>query len=200
MKTSNGRRMEARAVDRNADLVARTLEGDAEAYAQIIDNYRGRVYKVVRQKIRRDEEVEDIVQEVFCNAFQRLTSLRDPVALGAWLARIAANTTTQRLRRQQGWERIKDMEPGDVLPTYRQPGDRVADDVVLHVLAAVESLPPAYHSVVNLFHFEGYTCQQIGKALGISHYAAKWRLHEARRRLRANLEPEIDREYVFSRS
>jgi|TARA_B100000809_G_scaffold242859_1_gene267333 RNA polymerase sigma factor (sigma-70 family) len=66
--------------------------------------------------------------------------------------------------------------------------------MVLIMLAAVEALPPAYHRVVNLFHFEGYTCQQIGKALGISHYAAKWRLHEARRRLRVGLEPEFDAE------
>lgn len=185
-------------VGRNADLVARTLNGDGDAFAQIIDNYRGRVYKVVRRQMHRDEEVEEVVQEVFCTAYQRLTSLRDPVALGAWLARIASNTATQRLRRQQVKERIFDMDPGDVLPTYRQPGDRVGDDVVRHLLAAVESLPPAYHRVVNLFHFEGYTCQQIGKALGISHYAAKWRLHEARRRLRDGLKPVVDTESVWS--
>jgi RNA polymerase sigma-70 factor, ECF subfamily len=185
-------------VGRNADLVARTLDGDGEAFAQIMEAYGGRVYKVVRDQMKHDEDVEEIVQEVFCTAYQRLTSLREPLALGAWLARIAANTATQRLRRQQVRARIFDMEPGDVLPTYRQPRTRATDDAVLVMLAAVESLPPAYHRVVNLFHFQGYSCREVGTTLGISRYAVKWRLHEARRRLRAGLEPVLEEIHAWT--
>ena len=55
------------------------------------------------------------------------------------------------------------------------------------LLAAVAALPPRYGHVVTMYHFAGRDCHQIGRALGISHYAVKWRLSEARRRLRGKL-------------
>lgn len=171
----------------NAQLVARCLAGDGEAFGQIVANYRGRVHKVVRQHVFGEDDVEEVVQETFCKAWLQLPTLRSPACLGAWLARIAANAVTQRQRRARVRERLQHMEPGEVLPTYRQGDHSPPNEVLRALLAAVDALPTPYGRVVDLYHFAGQDCRQIGRVLGISHYAVKWRLSEARRRLRGEL-------------
>ena len=59
-------------------LVRKTLAGDSEAFGDLVERYNRLVHGVILHKVRRPDEVEDLVQDVFCKAYQELPSLREP--------------------------------------------------------------------------------------------------------------------------
>ncbi|MCH8992584.1 MAG: hypothetical protein IIA44_12675, partial [Acidobacteria bacterium] len=84
--------------------------------------------------------------------------------------------------------------------TYSDTAEGVADDVAMHLLEAVESLPPPFRRVITMFHFRGDSGPEIADTLGISHSAVKWRLREARRRLRERLSRVVDKDTLWTKA
>ena len=80
--------------------MGQTLAGDSEALGQLIERYNRLVHGVILHKLRKSNEVEDIVQDVFCKAYQELPDLREPEKFAPWLARMAANQAQVWLRRR----------------------------------------------------------------------------------------------------
>lgn len=70
-------------------LIDRILGGDRDAFADLISGYLGLVHGTILNKVRRPDEVEDLVQDVFVKAYQELPNLRERDKFGAWLRRIA---------------------------------------------------------------------------------------------------------------
>ena len=82
-------------------VIRRILSGDREAFGDLVGRYSGLVHGVILNKVRRPDEVEDLVQDVFCKAFEELPKLRDPNRFAPWPARIAQNRAQQWLRQRQ---------------------------------------------------------------------------------------------------
>jgi len=84
-----------------ADLIAAVLRGDAASFEPLIEKYSPRVFGTARRYARRESEVEDIVQEIWIKAFQKLRSFRGEAPFEHWLMRLAVRTCYDFLRSHQ---------------------------------------------------------------------------------------------------
>src|SRR6266540_6008414 len=85
----------------DAELIAAVLNGDAASFEPLVKKYQPRVFATARRYARRESEVEDIVQEVFLKAFQKLGSFRGDAPFEHWLMRLAVRTCYDFLRSHQ---------------------------------------------------------------------------------------------------
>src|SRR5438093_8401608 len=84
-----------------AELIAAVLRGDAGSFEPLVEKYSPRVFATARRYARRESEVEDIVQEVWLKAYQKLRSFRGEAPFEHWLMRLAVRTCYDFLRRHQ---------------------------------------------------------------------------------------------------
>jgi RNA polymerase sigma-70 factor, ECF subfamily len=85
----------------DAEIIAAVLNGDVSAFEPLVVKYQPRVFATARRYARRESEVEDIVQEVFIKAFQKLASFRGEAPFEHWLMRVAVRTCYDFLRKHQ---------------------------------------------------------------------------------------------------
>ena len=78
-------------------LVEKVLAGDRDLFGDLVERYTGLVHGILLEKIRRPDEVEDLVQDTFAQAYEQLATLREPAKFGPWIGRIAANMATDWL-------------------------------------------------------------------------------------------------------
>src|SRR5262244_3515979 len=84
-----------------AELIAAVLKGDAASFEPLVEKYSPRVFATARRYARREDEVEDIVQEVWLKAFQKLRGFRSEAPFEHWLMRLAVRTCYDFLRAHQ---------------------------------------------------------------------------------------------------
>ena len=77
------------------------MAGDRDAFGVLVDRYISLVHGVILERVRRPDEVEDLVQDTFTKVYQRLGTLREPARFGSWTCRVAANLAIDWLQRQR---------------------------------------------------------------------------------------------------
>lgn len=175
-------------------LAAKARAGDADAMEELYLRYRQPVFRVVYRSTRNIDEAEDIVQEVFLKAFERLHTFREQSRFSTWLMRIALNLCTDRARmrhrRQELLEREADHKlawshphPPDPLETTHQNAFREA------FYTALNQLPDHHRQLIILRDLEEMEYEQIAEILGATVGAVKLRVMRARRAFKAKLEP-----------
>ena len=174
-----------------ADLIAAVLKGDAASFEPLIQKYSPRVFATARRYARRDSEVEDIVQEVWLKAFQKLKSFRGEAPFEHWLMRLAVRTCYDFLRghqrnRETNFSELTEPE-GDWLERFVQQPDS-ADE---HANAArqlierlLEQLSPPARLVITLLEIEDRSVKEIAKLTGWSVPLVKVRAFRARAEMR----------------
>ena len=83
------------------ELIAAVLDGDASSFEPLVERYQPRVFATARRYARREDEVEDIVQEIFIKAYQKLSTYRAEAPFEHWLMRMAVRTCYDFLRKHQ---------------------------------------------------------------------------------------------------
>ena len=174
-----------------ADLIAAVLKGDAASFEPLVQKYSPRVFATARRYARRDSEVEDIVQEVWLKAFQKLKSFRGEAPFEHWLMRLAVRTCYDFLRghqrnRETNFSELTEPE-GDWLERFVQQPDS-ADE---HANAArqlierlLEQLSPPARLVITLLEIEDRSVKEIAKLTGWSVPLVKVRAFRARAEMR----------------
>lgn len=185
-------------------LVRKTLAGDSEAFGDLVERYNRLVHGVILHKVRRPDEVEDLVQDVFCKAYQELPSLREPGKFPPWLERMAANHAQAWLR-HRGVRQICQQNESLMLRAAdpHSPDSLLEADESSDILwEALDRLTPEYRQVLLLYHFEGCPQQDIARFLGVALSTVKWRLLRARQSLKRKLEEvfNLERRQVNGRS
>ena len=174
---------------RNEALVYRVMAGEREAFGELVECYTGLVRGVIYHKVRRADEVDDLVQDVFCKAYQELPKLRDAAKFGPWLGRIALNRAQAWLRQykvQTDYRReyVGGNEDGGARPDLLLENGETRGIV----WEALDRLRPEYRQILLLFHFENCPQRDIARFLNISLPTVKWRLLRARQNLHRRLE------------
>ena len=181
----------------DAELVARLKASDQAAYAQLVEEHAGRIYRLALRMMGNEADAEDVLQETFLNAFRSIDRFEERSSLSTWLYRIASNAALMRLRRKEP-EQISVDEPlerddGDLVPRQffdfccLPEEDLLRDEAVAEMNRAVEELPPTLRSVFILRDIEGLSTEETANALGLSVSAVKSRLMRARLKLRERL-------------
>lgn len=157
-------------------MVERCVAGDREAFGDIYRAFAPLVHGILLSRLPRDE-VSDAVQEVFLAAYKNLGSLREPNALGGWLARIARNHVVDHYRGSR---------PSEELPEHIE-GKKDKRLEAEEALAAIQSLPVAYRETLILRLVEGMTGNEIAEQTGLSPDSVRVNVHRGMAMLRKKL-------------
>lgn len=170
----------ARVTESRTDIraVKAAQRGDRQAFAELYRLFVRMVHGVLLARVPR-AEVDDLVQDVFLTAMDRLPMLREPAAFPGWLAAIARNRATDFLRRR----------PLDTAELLVEPPAPEGDTgVALAVLSEIRRLPEAYRETLVLRLVEGLTGPEIAERTGLTHPSVRVNLHRGMKMLRARLE------------
>lgn len=168
------------------ELVERTLSGDVRSYEELVRRYERLVGRVIYPYAGRDAAVEDLVQETFLRAYDRLSTFNPEYRFKTWLLTIANNLGIDTLRRRR---EVVEFNPDLHAPLTRSP-DADADEAerARSVRDAVMALPESYSVPLVLRYAEGLTYAEIAEVIGITIPALKSRLFRARNMLSERLE------------
>ena len=175
----------------DTQLIQRVLDGDDTAFSALVKKYQRSVHALAWRKIGDFHIAEDITQDTFLKAYQRLSTLKKPQRFASWLYVIAANHCSTWLRKKRLWTQSleetnsaqfeKATYSGHVIEENERTTAEAQREVVKKLLA---KLKESDRTVITLYYLGGMTYEEISEFLGVSVAAIKNRLYRARRRLK----------------
>ena len=188
----------------DAELVLLAQKGDAQAFSILVNRHQRQLYRLALRMTQSEADAQEILQEAFLNAWQKLPLFRGESQFSSWLYRIAANSALMRLRRKRrAPDAVSDQPQELAQPSFTSDGQyekpphsdwsQRADEKLLsnelgeHINAAVRTLPDDYRTVFLLKDVDGLSNEEIADALELTVPAVKSRLHRARLALREQL-------------
>ena len=170
-------------------LVELALEGDQQAYQKLMEKYSGALTRHVQKMVRRQGEVDVLVQECFIKAFSALKSYSADYAFSTWLYKIATNHTIDFLRKRKlktmsidAPINTKDGEVEFELPdtSYRPDRHIVEDERKMLIQEAIEFLPEKYRRVIMMRHQQEKSYEEIAQELDLPLGTVKAHIFRAR--------------------
>lgn len=181
----------------DARLVKLARKGDQEAFAELVDLYKDKLYHLGYRMLSNRHEAEDIVQETFLRVHKNWNRYDDKQKFSTWIYRIATNLCIDRLRkRKPSYYLDAEMNDQEGLDGYTLvPGDErtpeteyLLSETQQTIHQAIEGLPAKYKSVIVLRYLQELSLQEIGEVLGMPVTTVKTRVHRGREFLRKKLE------------
>ena len=167
-------------------LVDRAQAGDARAFEALYRRLVGRTYALCLRMARDAQRAEELTQDVFVRAWERLGSFRGESKFSTWLHRLAVNVVLQEGRTRGRRESREELmgDPEEYLGRVREefPGTR------LDLERAIASLPEGARTVVVLRDIHGYKYEEIAQMQGVALGTVKAQIHRARKMMRERLD------------
>ena len=177
--------METVYIDKNVELVNECRTGSRKAQFELYKLYANAMYNVALRIVNDDAEAEDVLQEAFLDAFNRIRDFRQETTFGLWLKQIVINRSINYLRKRKAeLVSLDEVEIADE-PTYDD------SETILKVEAikeAMNELPDGYRVVLTLYLFEGYDHEEIAHILKITENTSRSQYMRAKRKLNSLLE------------
>ena len=181
----------------DAELIQRTLAGDNNAFSEFVKKYQKQVHALAWRKVGDFHTAEDITQDTFLKAYQRLHTLKEPQRFAGWLYVIATRRCLAWFRKKRLQKQVlenvgtpatnKDAYSQHVAEEQAKTVDKELREVVKKLL---ETLQESDRTVITLHYFAEMTCEEMSEFLGVSANTIKSRLRRARNRLKKE-EPMI---------
>jgi len=161
----------------DAALLRAHVDGDPEAFTELVRRHRDRLWAVALRTLGDPEEAADAVQDALISALRAAGRFRGDSAVTTWLHRIVVNACLDRLRRRQ----VRPTVPlGEIDHPVPAPPDT---DLVLDVRAALAALPDEQRLALVLVELQGYPVAQAAEILGVPEGTVKSRCARGRARL-----------------
>jgi len=175
----------------DAELIAAVLKGDTNSFEPLVQKYSPRLFATARRYARRESEVEDIVQEIWTKAFQKLSSFRGEAPFEHWLMRMAVRTCYDALRshrrnRETSFSELSEPET-DWLDHFMAAPDQASEHAAAArqlVQTLLDQLSPAARLVITLLEIEERSVKEIAQLTGWSVPLVKVRAFRARAEMR----------------
>lgn len=188
----------------DAEAIELTLAGDRDAYRVLVERHSASVFRLAYRLTGNRHDAEEVVQEGFLRAYQKLEQFEKRANFGTWVYRIAANYAIDRMRQKRSEEARRD-EPSsrtpesaenDVLnrvPDKRLSPERLVQNAELRkqLESALETLTPAERTAFVMRHWHGCGIEEIAAALDATAGAAKNTVFRAMQKLRGVLAPLV---------
>lgn len=167
------------------ELVEQCKANDRKAQLMLYKQYCDGMYGVAMRFLKNPDDAEDVLQESFIKAFQRIDQFKGEVTFGAWLKRIVVNGSIDFLKTKH--QKTVELNEG-----YMHVADdndwTIEDGISLEKIKnAIEKLPEKYKYVIQLFLVEGYDHDEIAQILNISNTASRTRLLRGKAQLKETL-------------
>lgn len=187
----------------DSEIIAAIRAGDPARFEELVQRYQARLFATARRYARREDEVEDIVQEVFLKAFAKLDSWRGDAPFEHWLMRLAVRTCYDFLRahqrnREHSLSEFTEQET-DWLETFvAEPTANPADADAARSLVnrVLEQLSPANRLIITLLELEDRPVKEIAELTGWSVPLVKVRAFRARAEMKKILQRMAPEKYL----
>ncbi len=172
--------------------------GDRDAFAQLVDQTSGHIYRVALQILGSEQDAEDVLQETYIKAFRALPAFEGRSSLTTWLYRIAINEALMLVRKHNPnlvsmeesslSDEDGEVEEMEIVDFCCLPeGELLTSESRRFLDKAIQNLSPSVRAVFVMRDMEGLSTQEAAEALGISENNVKIRLLRARLKLRQEL-------------
>jgi RNA polymerase sigma-70 factor (ECF subfamily) len=184
---------ELKVFDNDAAVVEAVKAGDTDAFRQLVDRHKRKLYGVLIRLTGDPDVAEELAQATFVKAYTSLSGFREDATFGTWLVQIGIHGARDHIRRAQ---RLRDrrvisldavreahgdeLDPPDARASSDPSGLVEGREAKALVRQAMAQLPPEYREVLVLKHFEGWPYEQIAVVTGDSEGTLKVRAHRAR--------------------
>ncbi len=179
--------MEGKYINIHQELIDACRTGDRNAQLKIYKLYYKAMYNTSLRIVNDTAEAEDIMQESFLDAFQRLHSYSGEGSFGSWLKRIVINRSLDYLKKAKDTISL-DEEFFEMPDQLEDNHEEEIQFQVVEVKRAISQLPDEYRVVLTLFLLEGYDHEEISQILNISNQLSRTRYSRARQKLLKLLE------------
>lgn len=171
-------------------IVSQILQGDMQAFEQIVKRNEKLVFSIIYRLVDKKQDAEDICQEVFIKVYRGLGSFSFESKLSTWIAKIAYLTSINHLRKSGNATGFHSV---DHLADFEFSGD--TPDIILekkninsYLLHLIDQLPPAYKTVITLYHIHQLSYDEIKDVTGMPDGTVKVYLLRARKLLKQKVE------------
>jgi RNA polymerase sigma-70 factor (ECF subfamily) len=176
---------ENRSADIHRHLIKQCREGDHQAQFRIYKLYHKAMYNTAVRIVKTSQEAEEVMQDAFLSAFEKIGEFKGEVSFGAWLKRIVINRSLDLLRKKK--ITFEDLEEGDTAVAAEEISGEdeqytLAD--VQKIKEAMGRLPEGYRTILSLYLFEGYDHDEIAGILGITPVTSRTQYSRARKKLK----------------
>ncbi len=164
-----------------------------QAFGELVQRYQASVYNVCLRMMGERQQAEDMTQEAFIRAHERLHTFEEDRPFGPWIRRVAANLCLNELKRPHAPsvpledELDQPQRPQAILPEQAL----IIHDRQQAIRSAILALPAHYRAVIELRHFQELSYADIGEALGLPLSDVKSHLYRARKQLAERLEGHV---------
>jgi len=184
--------------DQNTISLESLKAGDREAFASLVDETSGHIYRVALQILGNEQDAEDVLQETYIKAFRALPDFEGRSRLTTWLYRIAVNEALMMVRKRKpqaisveesnSFDAEAESDSMEIVDWCCLPeGELLSSESRGFLDQAVQNLPVNLRVVFVMRDLEGLSIQDTAEALGLSENNVKTRLLRARLRLRQEL-------------
>ena len=179
------------------ELIDRARGGDADAFGLLVRRHQRRIFRLAVHLTRNASEAEDVTQETFVRAYQAIARFDGRSEPFTWLYRIAVNLSLNQIRARKSKQRASlDDDPRLASMLFEQrpslgidpSGDSDRKRVAKALLEGVDSLSETLRTTLIMVCIDGVSHEEASAVLGCPEGTIAWRVHEARRKLRAFLE------------
>lgn len=172
------------------DLIDGCRKGDQKAQFQIYKLYYKAMYNISLRIVNDTMEAEDIMQEAFLSAFEKIGSYSGTVSFGAWLKKIVQNRSLDFLNKKskviygdiESYNEVEDTHI-EAIGVNEEPDPRI-----YKLKETIRHLPGIYRNIVSLYLFEGYDHEEIGEILSIPSSTSRSQFSRARKKIKSALE------------
>ncbi|MGG1519944.1 RNA polymerase sigma factor SigW [Paenibacillus oryzisoli] len=182
-----------------ARLAKLARNGDRNAFAELVELYKDKIFHLAYRMLNNKQEAEDAVQETFLRVYTNLHRYDENQKFSTWIFRIGTNLCIDKLRRRRNTYSLDaEMSDGEGADFYAMlPSDDdtpeeqlIVSETQAQIHRAIASLPEKYKSVVVLRYLHDMSLQEISDVLDMPVTTIKTRVHRGREYLRKKLEQE----------
>ncbi len=175
--------MEALYIDKHYQLVVECKQGSRKACYELYRLYSKAMLNVAFRILNDLDEAEDVLQEAFLDAFNKVKDFRQETTFGLWLKQIVVNRSINMLRKRKlEWVEM-DNEQLENIADEEERDEEEVQYKVSQVKEAMKLLPEGYRVVLSLYLLEGYDHEEIGQILNITENTSRTQFLRAKRKL-----------------
>ena len=174
------------------EVIEKVLIGEKELFQLLIRRHNQLLFRVIRSYIDKEKDVEDVMQDTYIKAYQKLFQFRHDAKFSTWLVQIGINEALQRKRRSKANQTL-DIEQAFLINQLEDTSAMNPENEIIHaqskafVEKAINTLPEKYKIVYMLREVEQFSMAEISESLNLSDSNVKVRLHRAKQKIKKQL-------------
>ena len=174
--------METLFIDKHYQLVVECKQGSKKACYELYRLYSKAMLNVAFRVVGNIAEAEDVLQESFLDAFNKVKDFRQETTFGLWLKQIVNKAVNLLRKRKMEWAELEEGELENIADNVPEDDDELLYKVA-QIKETMKELPEGYRLVLSLYLLEGYDHEEIGQILNIAENTSRTQFLRAKRKL-----------------